>query len=129
VLILDRGRIVADDTPQRLVSLLRGEPQVIAEIAGPAEEVEAAVRALPGVAGVACERGDPWHRLVCRCARGADVRTEIAGLAAARGWRLRELRADARDLEDVFVEMTAEGDARPGGGPDAAGPRAGEETP
>jgi ABC-2 type transport system ATP-binding protein len=121
VLILSRGRVAAADSPRRLVSLLRGEPQVIAEIRGRPDEILAAARSLPGVTDAACERGDEWHRITCRCARGSDVRSEMAALAAARGWPLRELRADVRDLEDVFIEMTAEGEDRAGTMAEAGG--------
>src|SRR6266446_5274561 len=49
VIIIDKGRIVAVDTPQNLRLQLQGAERVFMEIQGPASEVMAKLRATPGV--------------------------------------------------------------------------------
>ncbi|MBM4143209.1 MAG: ATP-binding cassette domain-containing protein [Lentisphaerae bacterium] len=121
VLIIDKGRVVASDTPQRLVSFLRGEPHVRMEIQGPADAVVEKVMALPHVRNVACETKGGWQHLTCRCARGADVRPALFALAAAEQWTVRELRLEQSNLEDVFAELTSEQGGEGVASPDAAG--------
>jgi ABC-2 type transport system ATP-binding protein len=117
VLIINRGRIVASDTPENLRGLLRGGSQVVAEIRGPSEEILRQLQSLPGVQRVEAGAPDEWTRFLLECGADADVRPEVFALASRNGWALRELRAEKRSLEDIFVALTeGEGD----GGVDAA---------
>jgi len=50
VLIINKGRIVASDTPDRLRRRMEGEAVLAAELRGPRAEIESALRALPGIA-------------------------------------------------------------------------------
>jgi ABC-2 type transport system ATP-binding protein len=106
VLIINKGHIVASDTPAQLRTRLRGGVQIVAEIRGPAAEVEAALRGLPGVEAVTVASGDPWSRFDLRCARDTDLRASVFDLVAQRGWALRELHAEPVSLEDIFVALT-----------------------
>ena len=117
VLILNHGRIVASDSPAVLTGLLRNKNIIAAEIAGPHGEVSAALRALPGVAGVmvgACAEtanvpGEEWNCYTLECAMDADPRCDIFAAAAQRGWALRELKLERKKLEDAFAEITGDG--------------------
>lgn len=107
VLILKAGRIVASDTPENLHARLEGRARVIVELRGPSEEAGARLRGLAGVQGVQVENaGGEWVRFTMECARDRDVRAEVFTAAASAGWTLRELRAEATSLEDVFVSLT-----------------------
>ncbi|HMP77040.1 MAG TPA: ATP-binding cassette domain-containing protein [Kiritimatiellia bacterium] len=106
VLIINKGRIVASDTPDRLRRRMEGEATVTAELRGPREAIEPALRALPGVSELTVEAGGDWGRYTLRAARDPDLRPELSALAARQGWALRELRQEAATLEDVFVNLT-----------------------
>lgn len=108
VLIINRGRIVASDTPSNLMGLLKGTPQVILEARGPRPEILAALESLPGVQKVTWEPVGEWLKLICDCHPGVDVRADVFRLMSDRRWTLRELAAERRNLEDVFVAMTTE---------------------
>ena len=108
VLILDRGRIAASDTPAALLGLMKGDEHITAEVQGPAEEVSLAVAALEGVRDPVCTAatGEGWLRLTFRGASATGVRERFFDLACQRGWRLRELSSERRHLEDVFAALT-----------------------
>lgn len=107
VLILNRGKIVASDTPERLHAVLQGASVIVAEIAGPQEDAASALRGMAGVREVRIESaGEGWTRFAVECEREKDLRGDVFRAVSAAGWVLRELRMEARSLEDVFVSLT-----------------------
>ena len=104
VLIIDRGRIVAEGSPAELRERWQGELGVTLELEVEAPGAAEALAAVPGVTGVRAEEGGRRFALVC--ARGADPRGAIFRLAAERGWTLVELSGTRASLEDVFVRLT-----------------------
>jgi ABC-2 type transport system ATP-binding protein len=122
VLIIDRGRIVADDTPHALADrTLRGTVRV--ELRGDPEEVSAALRGIDGVEGIQHAGRDRWLRLEVACSPDVDVRERIYQTAVERGWPLRELSRTRASLEDVFHRITLGADE-----PEATADR-GEQAP
>jgi len=107
VLIINRGRIVASDSPENLRALLQSGARITAEIAGPREAVGEKLRALPQVQGVevAALEG-PWLRVALMAETAADLRQSVFELAVRNNWTLRELRLERTSLEDVFVSLT-----------------------
>ncbi len=105
VLIIDRGKIVAEGTPQELRRRLAGRPVVHAAFRGSVAAREA-LGALPGAVAVEETPGDGETRVRVECAEGADLAEEIFHIAVSRGWVLRELTREALSLEDVFVRLT-----------------------
>jgi ABC-2 type transport system ATP-binding protein len=112
VLIIDRGRIVAEGTAAELRSRLAGSPVVRATFAGQVDAREP-LASLPGVTSVSQESAGDETRVRLECATGADPREEIFRTAVARGWVLRELAREGVTLEDVFVRLTRHEDVRP----------------
>ena len=106
VLILDRGRIAASDTPEALVGLMQGEEHIRAEIQAPADEVAAAIGALEGVRHPVCTPDGDWCRVAFGGTPQQATRERVFDLVCNRGWRLRELSAERRHLEDVFAALT-----------------------
>jgi ABC-2 type transport system ATP-binding protein len=112
VLIIDRGRIVAEGTAAELRSRLAGSPIVRASFAGRVDAQEPLAR-LPGVISVSQESDGDETRVRLECAADADPREEIFRAAVSRGWTLRELARERLSLEDVFVRLTKHEDVRP----------------
>jgi ABC-2 type transport system ATP-binding protein len=106
VLIINRGRIVASDTPGSLRAHLAGRGRVRAEIAGPVDAVTAALKAVPGAEEVEVEGEGDWRRYAIVCDRQADPRQAVYEAVVRGGWALRELRQEEKSLEDVFVALT-----------------------
>jgi ABC-2 type transport system ATP-binding protein len=115
VFIMNRGRIAASDSPERLAGLLRGNASVLAEIAGAPDEVAGRLKEVRGVlAVIALEPaiGDhvrepsPWHRYRLDCPAGTDIRPAVFEVVSARGWPLRELSLGAGGLQEAWNELT-----------------------
>ncbi len=106
VLIINRGRIVASDSPENLRGLMRGSARIVAELQGPRESIAEKLGAIAGISRVTAAEADGWGQFVLECARESDPRAQVAALAAREGWALRELRAEKTTLEDIFVSLT-----------------------
>lgn len=106
VIIIDRGRILAEDTTEGLHRRVRGVVQTCLRVEGPHAEVLRAVRTIPGVEK-AEERpvpSDPALRLLVTCA-SEDVRKDIGRTIVENGWNLLEVSPVALTLEDLFVRL------------------------
>jgi ABC-2 type transport system ATP-binding protein len=107
VLIINRGRIVGDGSPESLRAASQGQERLFVELRGPASEVRAALEKLSGAARVSPIEGDGAGRFVIESSGGRDLRESVFTLAKDRNWVLLELRREAVRLEDVFRELTA----------------------
>ena len=137
MLIIDRGRIVGEGSPEELRTRLHGHAVLRVELEGAPPEAAAAFEALPEVAAV---RSHPLHSgsLLVQGVSGADPRAPIFHAAVARGWVLLALEQERASLEDVFIRLTTheDGSGRPApteegweDGPAQAEPATPEEEP
>ena len=109
VIIIHKGRIRADDTPENLARSSRSAGILTVELKAPTEEVIDSLQAIQGIrraAAIPSAGSSGWTQFEVRLDSGADPREEIATLTRDRHWPLRELRANQATLEDVFVEIT-----------------------
>src|SRR5437867_970822 len=111
LLIISRGKIVADGPVDRLIERASGAVEIAVEAAG--DGIAQALRGLPGARNVAVARtgGDGRVALTLTADRSADLRPEIFALAKARGWTLYELHQETGSLEELFRQLTAGGEA------------------
>jgi ABC-2 type transport system ATP-binding protein len=107
VFIIDRGRIVADGTPDALRAKLVGNPSLAVELKGANGAAREALQALPGVVSIS-DRGA--GQFVLEHAAGSDPREAVFQLAVEQGWVLLALAPRQASLEDVFVRLTTRED-------------------
>jgi len=109
VIIISRGRIVAQDTVENLTSRLRGQEAVLVEVAGAdAESIRGALSAVTGVARITLrDSRNGLHSFEVESSPGQNVRAALARKVVESGWALHELRSIAMSLEEVFLELTA----------------------
>ncbi len=105
VLIINKGRIVAEGPPREL-GARRAGPVVYATLRG--EDCLARLVDAPFVesAEPVGSEADGFARFAVRGREGRDVSVELYRLAVEAGWTLSELRAERARLEDVFSELT-----------------------
>src|SRR5215831_4386268 len=114
VIIINRGRIVAQGTERELVEQVFPTARVELQVAGPTADVLAALRALPAVTRVEpVQSRDGATAFVVESPRDRDVREELVHLAASRGWALKELHQVGMSLEEVFIRVVAGEEADP----------------
>jgi len=109
VIIIDKGRIVAVDTPQNLRFQVQGAERIFVEVRGPASEVIAKLRATPGVMEVRkVAENDGSNRFQVEGELRRDIRSDLARTIVQSGWGLLELQAASMSLEDIFLKLTRE---------------------
>ena len=106
-IIIARGRIVADDTPQALEAKSRYYNAVTLQLekADQLEAARAAVAALPAVAEVEVSVRD--ERLTALPRAGATILPTVSELATRQGLKLKELHLESGRLDEVFRTITA----------------------
>jgi ABC-2 type transport system ATP-binding protein len=107
LLVISRGKIVADGPVDRLMQQAEGTVEIAVELAG--EGAADALAKLPGVRRVtpAADARDGRVGFTIAADRATDLRPEIFGLAKSRGWTLYELHQEAGSLEDLFHQLTS----------------------
>jgi len=107
VIIIDRGKIVAVDTPQNLRLQLQGGERISLEVQGPVSEIMSKLKATPGVVNVQkIAENDSRHRFQVEGELRKDIRSDLARTIVQNGWGLYELQSAAMSLEDIFLKLT-----------------------
>ncbi|MCL4503715.1 MAG: ABC transporter ATP-binding protein [Deltaproteobacteria bacterium] len=104
VIIINRGQIVASDTPENLARQM-GRGAISLMVKGPEAQVMAALQDMPGVARV---MNQSEGRFLVEAGNGQDLRPELARLLVQQGFDLLELKAQEFTLEDVFLNLVTE---------------------
>src|SRR5881409_4290557 len=114
VIIINRGRIVAQGTQAELVQQVFPAARLEVQVAGPTEAVAGALKGLPGVTAVeTLDTRDGAPRFLLESPRERDVRAELVRLVTGRGWGLLELHQTGLSLEEVFIRVVAGEDHAP----------------
>lgn len=111
VVIIDKGKIIAEDTAEGLSNRIQGAARVLIRAAGPRAEILAALRALPGVREVSeqsSEEGSQEGYAFVVVSPDHTIAKNVAQLVVSKGWALYELRPLTLGLEELFVRLTAE---------------------
>jgi ABC-2 type transport system ATP-binding protein len=103
VLIINEGRIVAEDTPHNLTSRLQSSERVLLRLARPGDEAITRLGGVPGVTSVVAQAEGIYE---VNCALGSDKREDLAAAVVQGGWGLLEMRTSSLTLEEVFLRLT-----------------------
>ncbi len=110
VLVINRGRIEASDTPANLTKLVRGGGSVLLEVKASGADVVAKMKALPDVEDVEVllPGDDGWSHVKIFGKPGVDLREKVYDVVRKNNWLLRELSRAKATLEEAFIELTQE---------------------
>jgi ABC-2 type transport system ATP-binding protein len=116
IVILERGHLVAEDTPAGLARRLESIGRLLVRIEGPTEMVVAALAAVAGVSRVEARPPDGGigTAFVVVAPDPEPVQRQLARLTVAQGWTLLEVQVGMPTLEDLFVRLVGPGTG-PGG--------------
>jgi ABC-2 type transport system ATP-binding protein len=109
VVIINKGRVVAIDTPANLTARLRGSETMYVQVDADGQDAAAVLGTLPGVLGVSVtDRHDGAVGYEISSERGRDIRRDLARAIVSQNWGLLELRPSRMSLEEVFLSLTTE---------------------
>ena len=109
VVIINKGKVVAVDTPDNLTARLQGSEALYVQVDTGGADPVPALQAIAGVTRVI--RGDGTAGVAAfevESERGRDVRRELARSVVGQGWGLLELRPVRMSLEEIFLSLTTE---------------------
>jgi ABC-2 type transport system ATP-binding protein len=107
VMIINAGRLVAEDTPENLTARLQGHETMHLLVEGPATEVRDRLSRVDGVRRVSpTPAANGRVELSVEMLPGRDKRKELARAVIESGWGLLELRPVGMSLEEIFLKLT-----------------------
>ena len=106
--IIDHGRIIALDAPQALKRSLGQGPVLRFEVEGGRDDLERALRVLPGVTTVAVsgQASDGRRELILHLSDPAGALPRAVETITHGGGQVRHLQMVETSLEDVFIALT-----------------------
>jgi ABC-2 type transport system ATP-binding protein len=107
VVIINKGRVVAVDTPENLTARLSGAETMFVQIDAMGAEAGPTLASIAGVTRVLASEGSRGGFEV-ESERGTDIRRELARTIVNRGWGLLELRPMRMSLEEIFLQVTTD---------------------
>jgi ABC-2 type transport system ATP-binding protein len=107
VVIINKGRVVAVDSPENLTSRLRGSETMYVQVDALGTDISLALQKVPGVKRVkVAETRGPITGYEVESETGQDVRRDLATAVVTHGWGLLEMRPMRMSLEEIFLQLT-----------------------
>ena len=109
VVIINKGRVAAVDTPENLTARLRGAETMYVQVDAEGADAGAVLTALPGVRRVQrSEQRGTVDGFEVESEKGRDIRRDLARAIVTRGWGLLEMRPMRMSLEEIFLQVTTD---------------------
>ena len=109
VVIINKGKVVAMDTPDGLAHQMKGAERISLTVDGPMEAVRERLQAVEGVISVQVEDCiDTQATYTVECELNSDLRRVLAAAVVSQDWGLLDLRGIAMSLEDVFINLVTQ---------------------
>ncbi|MBT5873284.1 MAG: ATP-binding cassette domain-containing protein [Candidatus Latescibacteria bacterium] len=110
VVIINKGKVVAMDTPTNLNTKLQGSQSVSMQIQGPVKEVMGTLKEVEGVVSVKTRNseGESLWSYDVETNPGEDIRARLSSAVVNKSWGLMELSRSGMSLEEIFLQLTTE---------------------
>jgi len=109
VVIINKGRVSAVDTPDNLKSRLRGSETMYVQVDTAGADITQSLGRVAGVTRVAeADRRNGLVGYEVESESGRDIRRELARTIVSSGWGLTELRPMRMSLEEIFLSLTTD---------------------
>lgn len=108
IIIISKGNLVADDTPDNLSKNLSSDHKLIARIKAPENETLKVLQKLPNiVSAVSLGQREPGvYEYAIEGIAGSDLRLPLFERLCDRHWPLLGLKSSELSLEDIFLRLT-----------------------
>ena len=109
VLVINKGRLVADGTADQLAHNLSADHRLIARIAGPENDIVHAIKGLDHIVDAVSygEKEPGVFEIAIEADENYDIRRNLFALLARKGWPMLSLRSTELTLEEVFLRLTS----------------------
>lgn len=111
VFIISKGKLVASDATENLVSLMSGAQEIEVTVRTDASEAQKELASITEVSKVEVKNEDAGE-LIVYAEKGADVRESVFRALAEKHFAVLEMHTIEKSLEDVFLEITQEGEEK-----------------
>ena len=109
VVIINKGHVVAIDTPDNLMARLAGSETMYVQVDASGADAAAALGKVAGVKRVTeSDRRDSIVGYAVESEKGHDIRRDLARAVVTSGWGLLELKPLRMSLEDIFLSLTTD---------------------
>ena len=110
VVIINKGKVVAEDSPQNLTTQRQSENIIQLTVSGKPEQAERLLTAVHGVRAVIAANSQKAEESVFEVTteRETDIRRELAAAIVNSGLGLLEIAQKKMSLEDIFVDLITE---------------------
>lgn len=110
VVVINKGKLLANDTPANLAKNLVQRNKLLLRIAGPEQEVFKALSGIDGVRKVVRQGSKEQNTFdfVLEGTEGKDLRYPVFSMLASKNWPLLSSRGSEVSLEDIFLELTSD---------------------
>ncbi len=106
VIIIAAGKIIAEDTVDRLASRITPNRRFRLEISGPEDKIVKCLSSIEGIARVTCNGAC----YIVECSAGQDPRAKIQEAMVKNTWTVLSLEPVSMNLEDVFLKLVSRED-------------------
>ena len=111
VFIISKGKLVASDATENLVSLMSGAQEIEVTVRTDVANAQKELAAISEISKVEVKNEDAGE-LVVYAKKGADVREDVFRILAEKHFAVLEMHTIEKSLEDVFLEITQEGEEK-----------------
>ena len=111
VFIISKGKLVASDATENLVSLMSGAQEIEVTVRTDVANAQKELAAISEISKVEVKNEDAGE-LVVYAKKGADVREDVFRILAEKNFAVLEMHTIEKSLEDVFLEITQEGEEK-----------------
>ena len=107
VVIINKGKVVAEDSPDNLSSSLKGAKKIHLQVRGPKEDIELKLKEIDGINKIIHENTqDSINSFLLETGPQNEIQERIASIVVGNSWGLHELNPINVSLEDIFLKLT-----------------------
>ncbi len=108
LVIINGGKIVADDTAESLTRKLSKDFRYIIRVEGPQNDIQKVLSTIPGMKEVLFngEKEPGAYEFSLESDPTLDIRREVFHRIVSRNWTILSFRSTEMTLEDIFLQLT-----------------------
>ncbi len=110
IVVINKGKLVANEKTEDLVTAVDGSRKMVAKIVGPQEDVLKALRTVAGIRTVEVlgKRDTDSISYLIESEERVDARKPLFYMLSTKGWPLVGLEGVELSLEDIFIRLVGE---------------------